>query len=305
MSWRPKSAVVAVLALSVVAGCRVPGQGARASAGSAVGETRVLCSTFPIYLFTRAVTEGIPDATVEVMLPAALGCPHDYMLTPQDIQRIASADLFVANGLGLEEFLGAPLRAANPKVTLIDSSKDVGGVIPGNPHLFASPARSAEVVRRIASALGDARPAWSERVRANGEAFAGRLQRLGAEMADGVAALPRRRIVTQHEVLDYLARDAGLEIVGVVEEAPGQEPSASQMLALVRSIRTSGAAALFVEPQYPAEVGRTIAREAGIAVEVLDPVATGPADAAPGYYERVMRTNLETLRRTLGDAGRR
>ena len=31
----------------------------------------------------------------------------------------------------------------------------------------------------------------------------------------------------------------------------------------------------------------------------LDPVANGPADASPDYYERVMENNLRTLERTL------
>ena len=61
----------------------------------------------------------------------------------------------------------------------------------------------------------------------------------------------------------------------------------------------SGAAALFTEPQYPAKVGETIAREIGIPVATLDPVASGPPDAPADYYEKTMRANLETLKRIL------
>jgi hypothetical protein len=32
----------------------------------------------------------------------------------------------------------------------------------------------------------------------------------------------------------------------------------------------------------------------------LDPVANGTKDAGPDYYEKVMRRNLETLKKTLG-----
>jgi ABC-type nitrate/sulfonate/bicarbonate transport system permease component len=48
-----------------------------------------------------------------------------------------------------------------------------------------------------------------------------------------VKDLPNRRIVTEHEVFDYLARDGGLEIVAVVEEHPGQDPSAAGMVRLI------------------------------------------------------------------------
>ena len=56
---------------------------------------------------------------------------------------------------------------------------------------------------------------------------------------------------------------------------------------------------MFTEPQYPAKAGETLARETGVPLAVLDPVANGPADASPDYYERVMENNLRTLERTL------
>ena len=77
---------------------------------------RVLTSFLPIYLFTKNVAGNAPGVQVDMMLPPSLGCPHDYSLTPADMKKIAAADLFVVNGLGMEEFIGAPVRKANPKV---------------------------------------------------------------------------------------------------------------------------------------------------------------------------------------------
>ena len=42
------------------------------------------------------------------------------------------------------------------------------------------------------------------------------------------------------------------------------------------------------------------AKETGIPVAMLDPVATGPEDAPLSYYETVMRKNMKTLESTLG-----
>jgi ABC-type Zn uptake system ZnuABC Zn-binding protein ZnuA len=72
------------------------------------------------------------------------------------------------------------------------------------------------------------------------------------------------------------------------------------MLEIVRKIKEEKAGAVFTEPQYPADVGQTIAREAGIVTATLDPVATGPEDTSLEYYETVMRRNLQTLEQTLG-----
>ncbi|HMP97728.1 MAG TPA: metal ABC transporter substrate-binding protein [Kiritimatiellia bacterium] len=89
---------------------------------SAPAETRVLCTTFPIYQIARNVVAGHEDIAVDLMLPASLGCPHDYALTPRDMMKLARADVLIVNGHGMEEFLGAPVTKANPDLHILDSS---------------------------------------------------------------------------------------------------------------------------------------------------------------------------------------
>jgi zinc transport system substrate-binding protein len=279
---------------------------------------RILSSTFPLTLFTRNITSGVDGVTVESMLPPSMGCPHDYVLTPADMEKISRVAVFVANGLGLEEFLGEPLRRANPRISVIEGSEGVHDIIQttpeahgrdhyqhsgANPHLFASPRMAAKMVLNIASALAKLDPTHAEAYASNAASYAAALEELGNEFVDAGKGLKSRRVITQHAVFDYLARDMGLEIVAVVEESPGQEPSAAEMLALVGTIRKKKVGAIFTEPQYPAKAAQTLARETGIPVSSVDPVATGPDDAPQDYYQRVMRQNLDTIRRTLGNAG--
>src|SRR5512143_625870 len=149
-----RSLLVASIVLALVAAAcqRAP---VRAPASPAL---RIVCTTFPMYLMTLNVAAGRGDVRVDIMLPAAMGCPHDYVLTPQDMQKIAGADLLIANGLGLEEFLGEPIARANPKIKVVDTSEGAGEVIweseggPGgttgkvrNPHMFASPRLAARI----------------------------------------------------------------------------------------------------------------------------------------------------------------
>lgn len=90
----------------------------------------IICTTFPIHQITRNVALGRDGARIELMLPAQLGCPHHYSLTPQDMRRLARADVLVINGLGLETFLGAPIHRANPRLTIIDSSSGIRELLP-------------------------------------------------------------------------------------------------------------------------------------------------------------------------------
>lgn len=305
----------------------------RSEAVAAEQTLHILATTFPLYQITRNITAGVDGVTVDLMIPAEMGCPHDYALTPQDMRKLAKADVLVVNGQGMEEFLGAPLRKANPNLIVIDSSQGIDQILQytemeeehghrhdakgtnhrdahhdeheqhhagPNPHLFASPRMAALLTDTIAKALAERHPRGAATLAANGRDYAERMNRL----ADDLAALGKRlrnnRIVTQHGVFDYLARDMGLEVVAVVQAHAGQNPSAAEMRTLVKTLRLKKAGALFTEPQYPDAIGRTIAKEAGIAAARLDPVANGPDPAPLDYYEQVMRTNLATLEKTLG-----
>lgn len=302
-----------------------------AAAGGSKTEKRVVCTTFPIYLITKNVARGSTTVRVELMLPAAMGCPHDYTLKPEDMRKLAQADCLVVNGLGLEEFLGAPVHKANPTIRIIDSSegsKDLlqytdaeedghrheshsgdrharqpehghshAGV---NPHLFASPRRAAVLAETIARGLGEQDPGNAELYSRNAREYAGEMNDLADAFSRMGGRLKNNRIVTQHGAFDYLAHDMGLEIVAVVAAHGGQEPSAAELLNIVKTIREKRAGAIFTEPQYPPQIGRRLAEETGIPSAVLDPVATGPEDAGLNYYQQVMRKNLEVLEKTLG-----
>ena len=296
-------------------------------------ELNVLCTTFPIHLIARNVAQGRAGVDLQLMLPAGMGCPHDYALTPQDLRKIAAADVLVVNGLGLEEFLGAPVKTANPDVETVDSSAGIPNLLeyahehaeaeedhdheaeadPGhaehdhghhhhagvNPHLFASPRQAARIALNVAAGLSKADPEGAGVYFRNAQAYADRLNALADEMAALGRTLKNNRIVEPHGVFDYLARDMGLEVVAVLRPH-GQEPSAAEMLELVRTLRAKQAGAIFTEPQYPAKVGAALARETGLPTATLDPVATGPDEAPLDYYETAMRQNMETLRATLG-----
>jgi ABC-type Zn uptake system ZnuABC Zn-binding protein ZnuA len=268
-------------------------------------DRRVLASFLPMYLFAREVAGGAPGVAVDLMLPASLGCPHDYALTPGDMRKIASADLFIANGYGMEEFLGAPVRKANPRIRIVETAKGVAPIRAGegghggiNPHTWVSPRNAILQVRSIEKALSAAYPGNAAVFRRNADAYAARLSALADEFSAAAAKFRNRSIVTFHDVFDYLARDLGLTIVGKIEETAGQEPSAGEIARLVRAIREKKAAAVFWEPQYPKRLADAIAAEAGVPSRVLDPVSTGSTD--PSTYETVMRRNLQTLSEVLG-----
>jgi zinc transport system substrate-binding protein len=74
---------------------------------------RVVCTILPVYILTLNVVGQIPGVAVKLLLPPHQGCPHDYDLTPSDLIKLSQADIIVANGLGMEEFLEKILKQPN------------------------------------------------------------------------------------------------------------------------------------------------------------------------------------------------
>lgn len=278
---------------------------------AAEDETLVLCTTFPVYQIARNVAQDAGGLIIEQLLPPGLGCPHNYALTPGDMRRISKADALIVNGLGLEEFLGAPLKAANPGMKIIDSSNGITNLISAseeteqhghssvNPHLFTSPRLQAQMASTIAGQLAGLVPAQQERLEANAADYGKRMTALSSEISELSRELKSRRIVQPHGVFDYLARDAGLEIVADLHEESGT-PSAAEVLRLTQKVRQAGTAVIFVEPQYQSGLGETLSKETGIPVRTLDPAASGPENAGLDHFEKTMRANIEVLRAALG-----
>jgi len=250
------------------------------------------------------------------MLPSELGCPHDYALTPQDMMKLSKARALVVNGLGMEEFVGPALKKNNSSMTVIDSSKGITnlltymdddhdhggnhGHMKANPHLFVSPRMVSLLAMNIASGLSRIDPAGAVVYQQNAKTYGARMAVLDQRCRALGKKLIHKQIMTQHGVFDYLARDMGLTIGGVLESHGGKESSASKMLHLINVIKSKKIRAIFIEPHYSSKVALTLAKETGVRVAILDPGTTGPMNADLFYYETLMDKNLKTLEDTLG-----
>lgn len=96
---------------------------------STQGDSKLQVTTtfLPITNFTKAVAGD--RAQVTQLLPNNVG-PHDYQAKPEDVQKLAKADVLVMNGLEMEAFLEDMVKnAGNSELAMVDSSEGIA-VIP-------------------------------------------------------------------------------------------------------------------------------------------------------------------------------
>ncbi len=260
---------------------------------------RVVTSFYPVYVAMLNVSAGVPGVEVHNLTSPHIGCLHDYQLTAGDVRQLADADLLLANGAGMETFLGK-VKEQSPSLRVVEVSEGIP-LMDGNPHVWVSFEGASRQVDNIAEALALAAPEKADTFRANAATYKAALAALDEKMKSSLAPYAGTPIVTFHQAFPYFARDYKLDLVGVIAREPGTEPSARELADTISLVRERKVKALFAEPQFPDKSAQVISRETGVKVYELDPVVTGPSEPseARGAYLRAMEKNLGVLQEAL------
>jgi manganese/iron transport system substrate-binding protein len=230
---------------------------------------------------------------------------HTFEPSPTDIRAVAGARLLVMNGLGLDDWLKDTIvNAAANDTPLLQLGPDLPGVepLPGeepgteNPHLWMSVPYASLYVDRIVAALDQVDAGHNEDYARQAAAYKARLAELDRHVRDEIDTIPQgsRKLVTFHDAFPYFAREYGIEIVGVAVEAPGQDPSAGEIAALIQAIKASGVKAIFSESQFPTQLVDQIARETGATV-VASLYDDSLGDPPVTSYEAVIQWDVDQL----------
>jgi zinc transport system substrate-binding protein len=260
----------------------------------AAGRSTVVASFYPLAWVAERV--AAPGTHVVDLTPAGAE-PHDLELTPHDLGTLQDADLVLYLGHGFQPAVEKAVESrSGPSLDLLVTQRlrpsgEEGAT--ADPHVWLDPSRLA----RIAIAVGGA----LHRTHAAQE-VAGDLGALDREFRNGLAHCRRHEIVTSHAAFGYLADRYGLEQIALTGLSPEAEPTPRDLEKLVNHVRRTGADVVFTETLVSPRLAETIAREAGAATAVLDPIEglTGDeVDAGEDYVSR-MRWDLATLRKALG-----
>jgi len=310
-------ATLVVAAAVAIAACgpgASTGSPSRAAASPEAGALRVIATT--TVLADLVANVGGPKVSVESIVPKG-GVVETFDPTPSDMTRVAEADLIVMNGFDLDAWVAqmvadsgatAPLvqlAVDLPGVTYIEggeegeegapqASPDANGRGAVNPHLWLNVAYASRYVGRIVEALATTDPDDAAAYEVSGAAYQATLTTLDTWVRDQIATIPEanRKLVSFHEAYPYYAAAYGLEIVGTIVAAPGQDPSAGEIATLVEAIKASGAKAVFTEAQFSPELAQVVAAEAGVPVVsdlYNDSLGEPPVDS----YEALIRWDTD------------
>jgi len=235
------------------------------------------------------------------IIPPGVG-PEDYEPKPDDARKLSDAQLIVSNGVGLDDFLQKLLASGTggrtPQLVLGDGIPVMTVDGEKNPHFWLDPTLvKQDYLPAIASKLSELDPAGRATFDANIATYGAQLDALDAELKAKIDTIPaaNRKLVTFHDAFPYFAKHYGFELVGVVLQNVGQDPSAADLAALVEKVKAAHVKAVFSEAQFNPKLTQTLAQEAGVTsvVTTLYNDALGPAPA--DTYLGLMRWNVDQI----------
>jgi ABC-type Zn uptake system ZnuABC Zn-binding protein ZnuA len=176
---------------------------------------------------------------------------------------------------------------------------DEAGHTEGDPHVWTDPKLVMVWAQNIARALGELDPTATAAYAANAEGYRQQLQDLDTWIRQQVAAVPpeNRRLVTDHQVLGYFAREYGFEQVGAI--LPGfstvTEPTAQELAALQSAIQAYGVKAILVGKTINPSLAQQLSQDTGTRLVSIYTESLSEADGPAGTYLDYMRYNVAAI----------
>ena len=268
-----------------------------------------------------------PESTVTTLMPIGAD-PHDFAPSSEQVAQMVTAQVVIANGLGLEAGLDDALEnAASDGATVIEIAELVDPIPFGagghddhgdgehahdetktddhghdhgseDPHFWLDMNRMANAAQIIGEELASS----------SGQAYAD----CGMQIAEQIRAAEidvrallesvpadQRVLVTDHEALGYLADVYGYEIAGTVIPAGTTlaEPSSADLAELVAVMRDEGVDVIFANTANPTALAEAVAGEVGGNTQVVSLFVESLGEPGSGAedYISMMRTNAELI----------
>ena len=170
-----------------------------------------------------------------------------------------------------------------------------------DPHVWLDPIRMASIVRTAQRELTKGDPKGRAVYARNAARVLAELSALDTRYRDGLAHCERDVIVTAHEAFGHLAKRYGLRQEGVAGLSPDAEPDARRIAQLTDLVKRLGVTTVFTEELVSPRIAQTLAREAGVHTETLNPLEglTDRELRRGDDYVSVMDANLAKLQAAL------
>jgi ABC-type Zn uptake system ZnuABC Zn-binding protein ZnuA len=273
----------------------------------AQAEDKLAIASFCTILTEIAQRVGGQDVTVAGLIQPGQD-PHEFQLSPSDLQAVTGARLVLTSGKNLEHYFNnlrdatkADLLPVGDKLPSLkmqageDDKMAKSGFIE-DPHWWNSVPNVEKATFIVRDELVKLDPARADEYRTNAQNYVNQLQQLNSWVKQKIAELPRdqRKLVTSHDAFQYFAKEYGFKIYSIEGLSTEDEPSLHHVSDLIDQIRKQRVKAIFLESALNPKVSVEITRESGAKIGgTLYADGLGTGDGAS--YEGMIKHNVTTI----------
>ena len=237
--------------------------------------------------------ESIGGKAVEVNVMVGPGEEaHTYEPSPDQMKSLSTSQIFFTIGVEYETLWVPRFQNINPEMIIVDSIKGITRQISSevhthesqddedenvlnsehfDPHVWLAPDNGKIIAQNILTALSELSPQNAQTFNENYMRLLADIDELDTRIETTLKGIDQRKFMVFHPAWAYFAKQFGLEQISV--QIGGQDPSAKEMVEIIRIAREEKIHVIFVQPTFSTADAEAIAREIGAQIAVIDPLA--------------------------------
>lgn len=283
--------------------CMAPGAQNQVEKPAPGPPLKIICSFLPVYIFTSNLIVTRSNISLSMIVP------HDFKNNPSNYNipegTDLSADILIANGLGIDSNIIDAATKANPKIRVIDTSVGIERieVISGaeteksNPFTWLSPKCAITQVKNIEKALIESDPNGEKEIKSRTEKFIKMLEDLEKSIDN---SNPKSKGITfgsAEGIFNYLLRDFGLTAINNAgtDNSIGNDNIGN----ISKEMKEKGVSVILLRSSLEE---KELIKNSNLPVVFLDPLFSG--STFPDSYEKTMKKNINNLKKVITSQGK-
>lgn len=269
---------------------------------------KVLATLFPLYDMAKNI--GGDKADVSLLLPPGVEA-HSFEPKPGDMVKINQADIFIYTGKYMEPWAEKIIQSVtNKNLLIVDAGKGIK-MIPAvfhdadepagspDPHIWLDFDNAKIMAGNIARAFQTKDSANNDYYEHKVGDYSNKLAELDSTYKTTLASCKGKEIIYGgHYAFGYLANRYGLKYLAAQGISPDAEPTANDLIKLVKQIRKDKIKYVFYEELTSPKIAETIAGETNAKMLLLNAAHNlGRDELNKGIsYFDILRRDLDNLK---------
>ncbi|MEA1955135.1 MAG: metal ABC transporter substrate-binding protein [Campylobacterota bacterium] len=278
-------------------------------------------STFALY----DIAKNVGGDTQEFFMLMPFGADaHSFEPTPKLIAKIQRSSLVIYSGAGLQPWIEdfdfenrAVDMSHHIKLKIVDNDNSCShehhdenehqhhhkesssGAV--DHHYWLDMDNMVKMTEMVTRELIIISPKNKDLYNKNKDTYITMLKKLDADYKKILSSCKKETIVVNHNAFSYLSDKYGFHTQALSGLSPDAQPDAKTMIKLIEVVKEHNLSTVFFESFASDKAMKSIAKEAGVGVDVLQPLGNITADEAKNNmsYEDIMRQNLEKISKAL------